>query len=154
MNAIPTWVQLVSIIGAILTALAPVYVMVWRAVNSAGQAAERSRTINDAVNNVHNSPNGKKLIDHVLDITSWCRDQDAAIARHSQHIQQQSSQIERIAATTTRIERDLCQRPMPWDVLPWAPAIHLALFVHRVDGLAPGLYVRLATRRRWACSVK
>jgi SagB-type dehydrogenase family enzyme len=40
-----------------------------------------------------------------------------------------------------RIERDLCCRPMPWDVLPWEPAIHLALFVHRVDGLAPGIYM-------------
>ncbi|HSD42039.1 MAG TPA: SagB/ThcOx family dehydrogenase [Burkholderiales bacterium] len=40
-----------------------------------------------------------------------------------------------------RIERDLCWRPMPWDVLPWEPAIHLALLVHRVDGLAPGIYM-------------
>ncbi len=28
----------------------------------------------------------------------------------------------------------------PFDPLPWAPAIHLALYVHRVEGLAPGLY--------------
>jgi SagB-type dehydrogenase family enzyme len=28
----------------------------------------------------------------------------------------------------------------PFDVLPWTPRIHLALFVHRVDGLQPGLY--------------
>jgi len=46
-----------------------------------------------------------------------------------------------LARVMPRVERDLCQRPMPWDVLPWAPAIHLALFVHRVDGLAPGLYM-------------
>ncbi len=32
-------------------------------------------------------------------------------------------------------------RPAPWDVWPWAPAVHLALFVHRIDGLEPGLYV-------------
>ena len=32
-------------------------------------------------------------------------------------------------------------RPMPWDVWPYEPAIHLLLFVHRVDGLTPGLYV-------------
>ena len=38
-------------------------------------------------------------------------------------------------------ERDLCLRPMPWDVVPWEPAVHLALFVHRVDGLVPGLYL-------------
>jgi SagB-type dehydrogenase family enzyme len=32
------------------------------------------------------------------------------------------------------------ERPMPWDVWPHDPAIHLILFVHRVDGLKPGLY--------------
>jgi SagB-type dehydrogenase family enzyme len=29
----------------------------------------------------------------------------------------------------------------PWDVLPWRPRVHPVLFVHRVEGLAPGLYV-------------
>jgi SagB-type dehydrogenase family enzyme len=32
------------------------------------------------------------------------------------------------------------RRSVPWDVLPWRPRIHLGLFVHRVDGLTPGLY--------------
>ncbi|MEK6663324.1 MAG: SagB/ThcOx family dehydrogenase [Pseudomonadota bacterium] len=31
----------------------------------------------------------------------------------------------------------------PWDAIDWAPRIHLALFVHRVDGLAPGVYLFL-----------
>jgi hypothetical protein len=31
-------------------------------------------------------------------------------------------------------------RPIPWDVWPYDPAIHLMLFVHRIDGLTPGLY--------------
>ncbi|MCH8830550.1 MAG: nitroreductase family protein [Planctomycetes bacterium] len=29
----------------------------------------------------------------------------------------------------------------PWDALFWPAAIHLALFVHRVDGVTPGLYL-------------
>jgi SagB-type dehydrogenase family enzyme len=29
----------------------------------------------------------------------------------------------------------------PWDALWWSPRIHLALFVHRVDGVEPGLYL-------------
>jgi SagB-type dehydrogenase family enzyme len=33
------------------------------------------------------------------------------------------------------------ERPMPWDAVPWDPAIHLLLFVHRVEGLMAGLYV-------------
>ncbi|WP_447976973.1 SagB/ThcOx family dehydrogenase [Candidatus Nitrospira bockiana] len=37
-------------------------------------------------------------------------------------------------------DRPLCRRPMPWDGMPWEPAIHLGLFVHRVDGIPPGLY--------------
>jgi SagB-type dehydrogenase family enzyme len=38
-------------------------------------------------------------------------------------------------------ERPQPERHMPWDMLPWAPAIHLLLFVHRVEGLPPGVYV-------------
>jgi len=37
-------------------------------------------------------------------------------------------------------ERPQLARSMPWDVWPYDPAIHLLLFVHRVDGLSPGLY--------------
>lgn len=40
-------------------------------------------------------------------------------------------------------DRPVGQRPMPWDSLPWDPTIHLALFVHRVDGLPPGMYMLL-----------
>ena len=32
-------------------------------------------------------------------------------------------------------------RPMPWDSIPWEPTIHLALFVHRVEGIPAGLYM-------------
>jgi nitroreductase len=39
-----------------------------------------------------------------------------------------------------RAELTQLERPIPWDVWPYDPAIHLILFVHRVDGLTPGLY--------------
>ena len=39
-----------------------------------------------------------------------------------------------------RADRSQLDRPMPWDLWPYEPAIHLLLFVHRVDGLTPGLY--------------
>jgi SagB-type dehydrogenase family enzyme len=32
---------------------------------------------------------------------------------------------------------------VPWSSLPWQPRIHLVLFIHRVEGLKPGLYVFL-----------
>jgi SagB-type dehydrogenase family enzyme len=39
-----------------------------------------------------------------------------------------------------RADRSQFDRPAPWDVWPYHPAIHLMIFVHRVDGLKPGLY--------------
>ena len=41
----------------------------------------------------------------------------------------------------TMLDR-LLPRPAtpPWDVLPWPPRVHAVLFVHRVRGLASGLY--------------
>lgn len=39
------------------------------------------------------------------------------------------------------VELTASRRPMPWDTLAWDPTIHLGLFVHRVDGLEPGLYL-------------
>lgn len=46
-----------------------------------------------------------------------------------------------LARVIPRAERDLCNRQIPWDVLPSAPSIHLVLFIHRVNGLVPGLYM-------------
>ena len=31
----------------------------------------------------------------------------------------------------------------PWDAIDWPPHVHLAMFVHRVDGLTPGIYAYL-----------
>ena len=31
----------------------------------------------------------------------------------------------------------------PWDAAGWSPAVHLILFVHRVEGLVPGMYAFL-----------
>jgi SagB-type dehydrogenase family enzyme len=40
-------------------------------------------------------------------------------------------------------DRSQLERPMPWDVWPYDPAIHLLIFVHRVGGLTPGMYFLL-----------
>ena len=47
-----------------------------------------------------------------------------------------------------RAERAQSDRPMPWDLWPHAPAIHLMIFVHRVEGLTPGLYVMVRDRAK------
>lgn len=46
-----------------------------------------------------------------------------------------------LARLMPRVELPASRRPMPWDTLAWDPTIHLGLFVHRVDGIEPGLYL-------------
>jgi SagB-type dehydrogenase family enzyme len=36
-----------------------------------------------------------------------------------------------------------CPGAPPWDAIDWPPHIHLLLFVHRVEGLTPGVYAYL-----------
>jgi SagB-type dehydrogenase family enzyme len=45
-------------------------------------------------------------------------------------------------------ERPQLSRPIPWDMWPYEPGIHLMLFVHRIDGLTPGLYFLLRDPRK------
>ena len=45
-------------------------------------------------------------------------------------------------------ERAQLERPIPWDVWPYDPAIHLMIFVHRVEGLTPGLYFLVRDHRK------
>jgi hypothetical protein len=45
-----------------------------------------------------------------------------------------------LARVMPRVELPVARRPAPWDAIPWEPAIHFGLFVHRVDGIEPGLY--------------
>ena len=45
-----------------------------------------------------------------------------------------------LARVMPRAELPVARRPVPWDAIPWEPAIHLGLFVHRVEGIEPGLY--------------
>ena len=54
------------------------------------------------------------------------------------------------------LSRLLPSEAPPWTALWWTPRIHLALFVHRVDGVEPGLYLlprdaQTVDRLRAAC---
>jgi SagB-type dehydrogenase family enzyme len=46
-----------------------------------------------------------------------------------------------LARVMPRVDLEANRRPSPWDAMAWEPRIHLAMFVHRVGGLDPGLYV-------------
>jgi hypothetical protein len=47
-----------------------------------------------------------------------------------------------------RADRPQLERPMPWDAWPYDPVMHLLIFVHRVDGLTPGLYFLVRDSRK------
>ena len=56
--------------------------------------------------------------------------------------------LQRVMPLADRMPLD---RPMPWDAWPYDPAIHLLLFVHRVDGVRPGVYVLIRDQRKLSC---
>jgi len=45
----------------------------------------------------------------------------------------------------------------PWDAIDWPPHVHLALFVHRVEGMVPGIYAYLrddAVQAEWKAAMR
>ena len=45
----------------------------------------------------------------------------------------------------------------PWDAIDWPPQVHLAVFVHRVEGLTPGVYAWLrdpSVRSEWQAAMR
>jgi len=53
--------------------------------------------------------------------------------------------------------RRLCPGSPPWDAIDWPPQVHLVLFVHRVEGLVPGIYAYLrdpAVYSEWKAAMR
>ncbi|WP_173044166.1 SagB/ThcOx family dehydrogenase [Nitrospira sp. KM1] len=50
--------------------------------------------------------------------------------------------------TVPGIEYPVSNRRVPWDAWPYDPTMHLLLFVHRIEGLTPGLYCLVRNPRR------
>jgi hypothetical protein len=45
----------------------------------------------------------------------------------------------------------------PWDAIDWPPQVHLLLFIHRVDGLVPGVYAYFRdafTQDEWRAAMR
>ena len=76
-------------------------------------------------------------------LTSACRASAATLIRQRRSCQALEGQTAISADIFYRMLDQLLPRLAvpPWDVLPWQPQLQLAIFVHRVTGLAPGLYL-------------
>ena len=51
--------------------------------------------------------------------------------------------VTRVAPVVGTSSRAVNAQVMPWDSWPWTPQVHLVWFVHRVEGVAPGIYLQL-----------
>ena len=76
-------------------------------------------------------------------LASPCRTMAAMLIRQRRSCQALDGETAISAEVFYRMLDHLLPRPAvpPWDALPWLPQLHLGIFVHRVTGLAPGLYV-------------
>lgn len=75
-------------------------------------------------------------------LSAACRVSAATLIRQRRSCQALDGQTAISADVLYRMLDHLLPRPaVPWDVLPWPPQVHLGIFVHRVTGLPPGLYV-------------
>lgn len=79
--------------------------------------------------------------DHGLSAGQVIRQRRSALAFDGQTSIDAARFFLMLSRVMPRCERALVHRPMPWDGVPWEAAVHLGLFVHRVDGLSQGLYV-------------
>lgn len=119
----------------------------WEILNQVEVASWKSSTEQKVVEFNHDNPSVKRFTltayaysDHPR-AAQVIRQRRSALAFDGKTTISAGSFFTMLARVMPRVDRDLGRRAMPWDVLPWEPTIHLALFVHRVDGLAPGAYM-------------
>ncbi|MCG6921053.1 MAG: SagB/ThcOx family dehydrogenase [Acidobacteria bacterium] len=111
----------------------------WPEIDAAVEATAKPRTSGDADQSAGALeavfPEGEPEAGEATPATRFIRQRRSAVAMDGQT--SVSS-----AAFFGMMER-LLPRPgvPPWDVLPWTPRVHPVLFVHRVEGLGPGLYL-------------
>ena len=84
-----------------------------------------------------------ELIDYPVPMPCDTKFDASAIIRQRRSAQAFDAQSELSLTRFYRMLDALLPRAQvtPFDALPWSPRIHLVLFVHRVQGLKPGLYV-------------
>src|SRR5713101_239882 len=116
----------------------------WDIIDEAAQASwkthdentTKSLNISIAQNTLHPLP----LTPHGLWAGQIIRQRRSAVSFDGKTSISAATFFRMMQLVIPRSDRPQLDRPMPWDVWPYEPAIHLMLFVHRVDGFRPGLY--------------
>ena len=87
------------------------------------------------------TPHASPVTPHGLSAGQIIRQRRSAVAFDGKTSISSTAFFHMMQRVMPRPDRDQLERPTPWDVWPYDPAIHLLIFVHRVEGLRPGLYV-------------
>ncbi|MEK7350755.1 MAG: SagB/ThcOx family dehydrogenase [Nitrospirota bacterium] len=90
---------------------------------------------------VQETPHPFPLTPHALSAGQIIRQRRSAVSFDGKTSISSATFFRMMERVMPRADRPQLDRPMPWDVWPYDPAIHLLIFVHRVDGLTAGLYV-------------
>jgi SagB-type dehydrogenase family enzyme len=120
--------------------LSPEHTVEWAVIDAVAQATRRSGSA-PMTEDFSRFPTEEELfgtpVRHGL-LTA----EKAILGRRSAVAMDGSTAISREAffRTLARLMPTRDGRSMPWDAIPWRPRIHLGLFVHRVEGVPPGLY--------------
>jgi hypothetical protein len=88
----------------------------------------------------HSTPHPSPLTPHAPSAGQIIRQRRSAVSFDGKTSITTTTFFRMMQRVVSRPDLPQLDRPMPWDVWPYDPAIHLMLFVHRVEGLTPGLY--------------
>ncbi len=125
----------------------------WEIVDDAAAVSWKSQTDMQTVplgkSLDRTTPHASPLTPHVsLQAGQIIRQRRSAVAFDGKTSVSSATFFRMLSCVMPAAELPQLERPMPWDVLPWGPAIHLLIFAHRVDGLTPGIYFLVRDREK------
>jgi SagB-type dehydrogenase family enzyme len=105
----------------------------WQIIDAVAEATRKPTTVFSEPGKTHPLP----------PLLVRCRMPAASLIRQRRSCLALNGQTSISVETFFGMLDQLLPRPdvAPWDVLPWEPQVHVAILVHRVDGLVPGLYM-------------
>ncbi len=96
------------------------------------------------------TPHPSPLTPHALSAGQIIRQRRSAVSFDGKTSISTATFFRMMERVMPRADRPQLDRPMPWDIWPHEPAIHLLIFVHRVDGFTPGLYLLVRDPKKLA----
>lgn len=107
----------------------------WQAIDAVSQVCRKPPLPGDALQTSHSDPmDSPPLSDRGIGFRRIIHQRRSAVAMDGITSMSRPAFFDLLLRTLPAPQR------VPFFTLPWEPHVHLALFVHRVDGLSPGLY--------------